>query len=124
MPGAKMSRLNMSADPCTQSCRVITPNYYSLTTISWENIYKYFIWCSVEQTQNINQLHSPNHITCDPTDFSQYFTTQLKFKFYGYWVELRDRKKSFRNFFFIMLPKVSHSPGPHESIAPNSPAKF
>ena len=23
-----------------------------------------------------------------------------------------------------MLPKVSHSPGPHESIAPNSPAKF
>ena len=32
--------------------------------------------------------------------------------------------KKFSNFFLIMLPKVSYSPGPHESIAPNSAAKF
>ena len=32
--------------------------------------------------------------------------------------------KKFSNFFLIMLPKVSYSPGPYESIAPNSAAKF
>ena len=37
---------------------------------------------------------------------------------------LRDRKKSFRNFFKIMLPTGLHSPGPHESIALWSDAKF
>ena len=37
--------------------------------------------------------------------------------------ELRDRKKSFRNFFKIMPPTVLHTPGPHESIAPNSDSK-
>ena len=36
----------------------------------------------------------------------------------------RDRKKSFRNFFLILYPTVLHSPGPHESIAPNSDSKF
>jgi len=31
--------------------------------------------------------------------------------------QLRDRKKSFRNFFLILLPTGLHSPGPHELIA-------
>ena len=37
---------------------------------------------------------------------------------------IRDRKKIFRNFFKIMLPTGLHSPGPHESIALWSDAKF
>ena len=35
-----------------------------------------------------------------------------------------DRKKSFRNFFLILYPTGLHSPGPHESIALWSDAKF
>ena len=37
---------------------------------------------------------------------------------------LRDRKRSFRNFSELMPLTVLHSPGPHKSIAPNSDSKI
>ena len=38
--------------------------------------------------------------------------------------QLRDRKKSFRNFFLFLRPKPFYSPGPQESIALWSDTKF
>ena len=61
---------------------------------------------------------------------SSYQILHIHWSIPGSWTKMkwykmiRDRKKSFRNFFKIMLPTGLHFPGPHESIALWSDAKF